>query len=104
MTPGEEKQDGAVVEGVDAYRRQGGTEPTTMYPIGDQMAERIDNDFTYHAPKPGQVERYNMLRENARTMALLIVRATPPSREQSLALTKLEEAIMHANSAIARNE
>ena len=36
--------------------------------------------------------------------AHLIVTLTPKSREQSLALTKLEEAIMHANSAIARNE
>lgn len=28
---------------------------------------------------------------------------TPDSREKSLALTKLEEVVMHANSAIARN-
>ena len=37
-------------------------------------------------------------------MAEEIVKHTPPSREQSLALTALEECVMWANAAIARNE
>jgi len=65
---------------------------------------RIENDFTYHAPQPGQPERYTALREKAKELALLIVELTPASREQSLALTQLETAIMFANAAIARNE
>ncbi len=65
---------------------------------------RIENDFTYHAPTPEQVQRYNQLREAAKSFALLIVELTPPSREQSLALTELEKAVMFANAAIARNE
>ena len=39
-----------------------------------------------------------------KTMARCILDRTPKSREQSLALTKLEEAIMWANASIARNE
>ena len=68
------------------------------------MQARIENDFTYHAPRPGQPEKYTALRDKAKEFALLIVELTPSSREQSLALTQLETAVMFANAAIARNE
>ena len=74
------------------------------YPISAEVDKRLANTFTYHSPKEGQPERYVTLRDRARDLAYQIVELTPPSREQSLALTKLEEAIMHANAAIARNE
>ena len=64
----------------------------------------IEQRFTYHAPKPGQPERYEQLRNKAKELALLIVELTPQSREQSLAITALEEASMWGNAAIARNE
>ena len=70
----------------------------------EDIIKRVNNDFTYHAPFGDQVARYAALREAGRLLAIQIVEDTPISREQSLALTKLEEAIMHANSAIARNE
>ncbi len=70
----------------------------------DFLAERIQNNFTYHAPKEGQQERYVQLREKAKELALLIVALTPVSREQSVALTELETATFWANAAIARNE
>jgi hypothetical protein len=65
---------------------------------------RIERDFTYHAPKPGQPERYTALRDKAKELALLIVELTPVSREQSLALTQLEQSVFFANASIARNE
>jgi hypothetical protein len=68
------------------------------------MQERIENDFTYHPPKGDQVERYQELRAKAKELALLIYELTPQSREQSIALTLLEQANMMANAAIARNE
>lgn len=68
------------------------------------MQERLDRDFTYHAPKEGQPERYTQLRAKAKELAEMIVALTPASREQSLALTELETAIFWANAAIARNE
>jgi hypothetical protein len=73
------------------------------YPTG-QMEQRIENTFTYHAPKEDQQQRYEMLREKAKELAYLIVGCTPPSREQSIALTELESVIFNANAAIARNE
>lgn len=74
------------------------------YEVSYSMLERIESDFSYHAPKDDQAERYELLRSAGRALALDILANTPASREQSSALTKLEEAIMHANAAIARNE
>ena len=68
------------------------------------MTERIENDFTYHAPKDSQPERYNQLREKGKELALLIAELTPESPDQSVALTLLNLAVMSANAAIARNE
>jgi hypothetical protein len=65
-----------------------------------EMAHR----FTYHAPKGDQVERYGDLRASGLGMAGRIVKSCPDSRERSLAIRKLEEAIFWANAAIARNE
>lgn len=67
------------------------------------MDPKIENAFTYHAPQPGQPEKYQALREKAKELAYLITELVPPSREQSLAITKLEEASMWANAGIARN-
>lgn len=66
--------------------------------------EEVANRFTYHPPTSDQIPRYNALREKAKEMALLIVELTPPSREQSAALTQLQLAVMLANAAIACNE
>ena len=70
------------------------------------MAENPDIEirFTYHPPKEGQPEIYELLRGFAKACAYAFARYCPDSREKSLALTKLEEAVMWANAAIARNE
>lgn len=65
---------------------------------------RIEHNFTYHTPKGDQGDRFTLMREQAKQLALLIMDLTPASREQSLALTSLETAIFWANASIARNE
>jgi hypothetical protein len=70
----------------------------------ERTADQIENNFTYHAPKGDQQERYESIREHARDLAHIINSSTPDSREKSLALTNLEQAVMWANAAIARNE
>ncbi len=72
--------------------------------IKQMLTERIEKDYTYHAPKGDQVDRYTQLRTKAKELALLIAELTPYSREQSLAFTHLDEVVMFANAAIARNE
>ncbi|WP_010276538.1 Acb2/Tad1 domain-containing protein [Paenibacillus senegalensis] len=67
------------------------------------MNPQIENNFKYHAPKEGQPEKYTAIREKAKELAYLIDDKCPNSREKSLALTNLEQAIMWANAAIARN-
>lgn len=68
------------------------------------MNIQIEKAFTYHAPKEGQNLKYGMIRKDAKSLAYLIDELAPSSREKALALTKLEEAVMWANAAIARNE
>jgi len=64
----------------------------------------LEKRFTYHTPKPGQPEKYTAIRAKAKELAEMIVELVPESREQSLALTNLEQAVMWANAGIARNE
>lgn len=70
------------------------------YSIKDELLVR----FSYHAPKEDQPERYTTIRAEALRLAQLIEASTPFCREQSLAFTKLEEAVMWANASIARRE
>ena len=75
-----------------------------MYSPTTQQLEQNDKAFRYHPPKENQPERYERLRAMAGQLAHAYVTNCPPSRELSLALTKLEEAVMWANASIARNE
>jgi hypothetical protein len=69
------------------------------------MDERdLANRFTYHAPKGDQATRYEYLRDCAHNLAGIINEKCPDSREKSLAITHLEDAVMWANASIARNE
>lgn len=65
--------------------------------------KELDNNFTYHAPKEGQPEKYQAIRAKAKEFALLIDELCPNSREKSIAFTQLETAMFWANAAIARN-
>ena len=64
----------------------------------------LEKRFTYHPPKEGQPAKYELLRRQGKALAVLIDTNCPDSREKSTAMTKLEECIMWANAAIARNE
>jgi glycyl-tRNA synthetase beta subunit len=74
------------------------------YLTREELLERIENDFTYHAPIGTQAERYEQIRSMTRILARAVVVMCPGSRELSLALTHLEEAVFWFNAAIARNE
>ena len=67
------------------------------------MDPKIENAFTYHAPKEGQPAKYQAIREKAKELAYMINTLVSDSREKSLAMTKLEECSMWANAGIARN-
>ncbi len=67
------------------------------------MKAQIEKAFVYYPPTVQQVAVYEALRHEARIFAERLERVVPPSRELSLAITKLEEVIMWANAGIARN-
>lgn len=65
----------------------------------------LENRFKHHPPTSDAVaDRYVSVRSWCLQFARGIVEITPASREQSLALTKLEEAMFWANAAIARRD
>ena len=68
------------------------------------LIERIENDFVYHAPFGDQAVRYENIRNAAKKLAKYFAASCPESRELSLALTNLEQAVFWANASIARNE
>lgn len=66
---------------------------------------QINNNFMHHAPKDeATVKKYEDMRAKCRDLAIHIADNTPTSREQSLAMTNLEQVMFWANAAIARNE
>lgn len=75
-----------------------------MYSPSQTVLDDLRNRFTYHGPVAGQLSRYSEIRSEGGRLARLLVSSCPPSRELSLALTKIEEAVFWANAAIARNE
>lgn len=66
--------------------------------------DSLEKRFTYHPPTADQASRYTALRAEALVFARLIVTHCPSSAERSTALTRLDEVVMFANAAIARNE
>lgn len=62
----------------------------------------LETNFTYHASSENQVDRYKILRDKAKELAYAIDERCQSSREKSLALTNLEQAVFWANASIAR--
>lgn len=63
--------------------------------------DQIDDIFSYHAPEPGQPERYTAIREAAKHFAKVIIDNTQQCPDQSVAIRKVREAVMVANASIA---
>lgn len=74
--------------------------PGFAKPTDDQLAHR----YKHHPPQGNQVERYGEIRQAVLECAIKIRDRTPCSPEQSRALNALDDAMMLANAAIARNE
>lgn len=67
--------------------------------------EDIEHRFNYHPPSTGTVvDKHEETRDRCKLLAhRLDELCGPDSREKSLAITHLEECMMWANAAIARN-
>jgi hypothetical protein len=63
----------------------------------------MNGTFDYKKPNDNQVKAMDRIRKAAEALEECIEVATAPSRERSLAATKLEEAVMWANKAVSRH-
>ena len=60
-----------------------------------------DNWFSYHAPRPEQVETYNALRAKAKELAELFDASVPDCDDKDAAMRDLRNTLMAMNLAIA---
>lgn len=63
----------------------------------------IANNYKYHTPNEETKKLYPKISAKGKEFAELIDSNVPPCRELAIAQTKIEEAIMWANAAVARN-
>ena len=66
--------------------------------------EEINNTFTYHKPFGDQPTRYENIRKMAKAFVELLELYCPNSREKSMAITNIQQAVMWANASIAIHE
>lgn len=81
--------------------------------LGDRMKEadkkaelfaRVERSMTNITPTAQQIKRIEKLRGAFKLTAQDLIEVTPVSREQSLALTHLEDAVMWAVKSIVLEE
>jgi nanoRNase/pAp phosphatase (c-di-AMP/oligoRNAs hydrolase) len=63
----------------------------------------INKRFDHHAPDEFKIQKHQIVRSSVKATAQDLFELLPEGREKALALTKLEEALMWANAAIARD-
>ena len=67
-------------------------------------AQRSIYNMTNHRPNDEGIQKMETLRQFAKQFATSIHAQVPDSREKSIALTHLEEALFWANAGVARDE
>jgi hypothetical protein len=60
--------------------------------------------FTYHEPTPEKIDTFRDIRQAGFNLVEILNKVLPDSREKSLAITNIEQAVMWANASLARNK
>lgn len=68
------------------------------------QTDDLANRFAFHAADTAKREEHAAIREGCFRAATVIDNLCPDSREKSLAVTALEEAMMWGNAALARHD
>ena len=66
----------------------------------EEVKEALSDQYEYHAWTPEKVDQGKRVRRALEDAALAIIENVPPGPDRSVALRKLREARMDANSAI----
>ncbi|MHB8573663.1 MAG: Acb2/Tad1 domain-containing protein [Candidatus Dormibacteria bacterium] len=69
----------------------------------EEVERSVERLISVSRTTRGKADRHARIRMHCEAAAGAIVAETPECREQSLAITAMEEAMMWANAAIARN-
>jgi hypothetical protein len=69
-----------------------------MYP--EEVLREI---FTYHAPTPDQLPKYQAIRDAGLAFALVVHANTPAGPDRTTAIRCIRESVMTANAAVALN-
>ena len=88
------------VEQVNEYAPSSPLPPRNF--INAEDVGKLQHCLQHHFPDAGQMANIESNRLECFNYGQAILRNCPPSRERSLALTKLEESLFWANAAIAR--
>jgi hypothetical protein len=76
----------------------------TKYIPRREDVEKVAAICRFHPAKDDQGDRYEDNREIIRKAAMLFLSNCPPGRDLSLAIGHLQDALLHANAAIAIEE
>lgn len=77
---------------------------TKKYQPNPAMVKRLEDDCRYHPVHGDQAERYAANRADVEALGKALLERCPESRELTIAIRRLKEALMYANAAIAINE
>lgn len=69
-----------------------------------QLLNEWEWNLSHHTPTTKGIDKILRFREKVKDLAEVILDEAPNCRERDHALTHLEEALLYANQAIARNE
>lgn len=73
--------------------------------MATQLHDRVEWNLTNHAPEnQTAIPRFEAVREVGKDFSHLIIALCPDGRDRSLALTHVEDAVMRAVAAIARDQ
>jgi hypothetical protein len=67
----------------------------------DQSHEKVSNDFGFHPATDITAETHSATRQNFANLAHWVIDNVPPSDARKTCLSRLREAMMWANGAIA---
>ena len=71
--------------------------------VSPAVEELVTDMFEYHKWTPEQVAKGTLVRKALSDAVLVIVENVPPGPDRTVAIRKLREARMDANSAITHN-
>lgn len=70
----------------------------------EDRKQQVENSFKWHVSNDEKNAKMATLRQMGKDIALKILELVPGGREQALALTEVENAVMWANLGIVKND